>query len=58
MICDKAHCIANYNGECAVEKCQGEIDTTRNVKNISREERKKLYQISKNSFEIYFGEEG
>lgn len=50
MICDKAHCIANYNGECAVEKCQGEIDTTRNMKNISREERKKLYQISKNSF--------
>ncbi len=27
MACKNIHCIANYKGEYAVEKCQGEIRT-------------------------------
>lgn len=57
MICEKIHCIANYKGECTVEKCQGEITTTKNMKNADKEKRKNFYNISREGFDIYFREE-
>lgn len=56
MACENVHCIANYKGECAVEKCQGEIRTTRNIKK-DKENRKLIYEIARKSFDDYFKEE-
>ena len=57
MMCEKTNCIANYKGECTVEKCQEEITTTRDMKNLDKEQRKTLYNISRKSFDIYFKED-
>lgn len=57
MACKNIHCIANYKGECAVEKCQGEIRTTRNINKIDKENRKLIYEIARKSFDDYFKEE-
>ncbi len=56
MACENIYCIANYKGECAVEKCQGEIRTTRNIKK-DKENRKLIYEIARKSFDDYFKEE-
>lgn len=57
MACENIYCIANYKGECAVEKCEGEIRTTRNIKKTDKENRKLFYEIARKSSDVYFKEE-
>lgn len=52
----KHSCIANFNGECAVKECKGALIISRNSKSISKDAKRKLYEISMKMFEEDFRE--
>lgn len=53
--CEK-RCLANFNGECAVEKCEGAIErVAHKVTFPSAEVAAKFYKASREAFDIYFG---
>jgi hypothetical protein len=56
-ICPERQCIANVNGDCAVESCRGAITRLGPKPAWELEQAAKFYAISKAAFEDYFGEE-
>lgn len=52
--CDK-WCIANAGGVCAVTECKGEIRCLDVRKDMTAENRAKMYEASREAFDYYFG---
>ena len=54
----RENCIANVDGKCAVERCDGAISRTGRPTSGSVENAAKFYKASKEAFRYYFGEGG
>lgn len=48
--CDKPKCIANLDGECVVDECQGMIFMYQATKTKDREKRKVFYEVVRETF--------
>lgn len=53
--CEKYNCVANFNGECVVDRCDGEMIMIPACKN-DREIKKRFYETTKEMFDEDFKE--
>lgn len=49
-------CVANVNGECAVERCKGEIRSLDRHSTLSPQQAAVNYEMTQEAFLHYFGE--
>ena len=56
MKCDMMRCLANLNGECVADECEGELVMLPPMKE-EKTARKKQYELSVMFFKKDFGEE-